>query len=94
MARFKAELKPGRYDPLMSWTAHADHASNVPVVIRHADLDPSRTSVNQRKAPRVKGLLGKIGQFEFGDTGMVYIGNKGTDGYVVVDAVVFVPVKR
>jgi hypothetical protein len=50
-------------------------------------------TVNQRKTPGINGLLGKIGQFEFGETGTVLIGNEDTDGYVIVDAVVFVPVK-
>jgi hypothetical protein len=92
VARFTAELKPGRYDVLMSWTAHTNRASNVPVVVKDADGDKSHT-VNQRKAPDINGLLGKIGQFEFGDTGTVLIGNENTDGYVIVDTVVFVPVK-
>ncbi len=92
VARFTADLKPGRYDVLLSWTTHANRASNVPVVVRDGDGNQWHT-VNQRKTPGIKGLLGKIGEFEFGDTGSVLIGNEKTDGYVIVDAVVFVPVK-
>jgi hypothetical protein len=92
-ARFTARLKPGRYDVLLSWTAHANRASNVPVTIETASGKQVR-SMNQRKPPAIDGLLGKVGQFDFGETGTVTISNKGADGYVVIDAVVFVALKR
>lgn len=74
----------GRYEVSLCWTAHANRATNVPVTIRH-NGGPSQYSVNQRGNG---GRWNTLGRFVFAEgTGSVVISNIGTDGYVVVDAV-------
>ncbi|MHC4876542.1 MAG: FAD-dependent oxidoreductase [Planctomycetota bacterium] len=88
-ARFSAKLKPGRYQVLMSWSANANRASNLPVAIEHASGTATKT-VNQRKPPRLDdGLFESLGTYEFDTSGSVAITCAGTDGHVILDAIVF-----
>ena len=52
--------------------------------------------VNQEQKPKIDGLFRSVGKFRFeaGTSGSVTITNKDTDGYVIVDAVRFVPAGR
>ena len=52
--------------------------------------------VNQRKTPPIDGLWVSLGTFQFekGKGGSVTISNDGADGYVVIDAVQWLPVKE
>jgi hypothetical protein len=51
-------------------------------------------TLNQRRKPAVDDLLEPVGEFRFeaGQAGRVEITNAGTDGFVVIDAVQWVPV--
>jgi hypothetical protein len=92
-ARFQPEIpKTGKYKVSIAYTALANRATNVPVLVHHAGGSETIT-VNQRKKPPVDGLLLPLGifQFEKGKAGFVEIGNKGTDGHVIVDAVQWLP---
>ncbi|MEP3479786.1 MAG: FAD-dependent oxidoreductase [Fuerstiella sp.] len=90
-AEFKATLKPGRYEVRMYWPTNKNRASNVPVTIQHqsgsADL-----VVNQKSRPIQSPDALSLGTFDFGSTGSIIVKCEGTDGYVVLDAVQFVPV--
>jgi hypothetical protein len=61
-------------------------------VIRHA-AGEARVTLDQKKKPAVRELLHAVGtyRFEKGKAGYVEISNAGTDGYVVIDAVQWVP---
>jgi hypothetical protein len=91
-ARFTPDIpKAGRYRVLIAYPANPNRAARVPVTIAHADGETTVT-IDQRKAPEADGLLRPIGayRFEQGRRGHVEIGNKDTDGFVVIDAVQFV----
>jgi hypothetical protein len=92
-ARFEAKLPaPGRYEVRVSYTTNANRATNVPVTITHAAGDAT-VSVNQRQPPPIDGAWQSLGTFTFADTAAVTIGNTGTDGFVIIDAVQFLPAK-
>jgi hypothetical protein len=92
-ARFVPELpKAGHYQVLVAYPPNANRARNVPVKIQHAD-GTGTVTLDQRKAPSVQGIFEPVGMFRFeqGKAGFVEISNAGTEGYVVIDAVQFVP---
>ncbi len=92
-ARFAARgIESGEYDVRISYTAHSNRATNVPVVISHAGGSTS-VRVNQKRRPSVDGVFHSLGRFrvEEGGAAFVEIGNAGTDGYVVIDAVQWLP---
>jgi hypothetical protein len=91
--RFRPKLpKAGRYEVRVAYAAGSNRATNVPVTIHHKGGERT-VRVNQRERPPIDGLFVSLGTFEFdaGDAGSVVIANDGTDAYVVVDAVQFVP---
>jgi hypothetical protein len=64
----------------------------VPVTIVHAG-GTTTVKVNQRTAPPVSEAFVSVGTFTFekGTAGRVTVTNEGVDGYVVIDAVQFLP---
>lgn len=94
-ARFVPALpKAGRYRVLVAYPFNANRAAAVPVTIRHADGE-TKVMLNQKKKPSVRELLEPVGEFRFekGKAGWVEISNAGTTGFVVIDAVQWVPVQ-
>jgi hypothetical protein len=79
--------KPGLYEVALSYTAHANRASNVPVRIRHADGEVV-TEVNQQEAPEAPPFH-TIGRYPFAPEApaAIEIGNAGTAGFVIADGV-------
>lgn len=90
-AMFKASLKPGRYEVRMYWPLNNNRASNVPVTIQHAD-GASHVLVNQKSRPKKSLDALSLGTFNFASTGSIIVSAEGTDGYVVLDAIQFLPV--
>jgi hypothetical protein len=74
---------------------NGNRATNVPVTIHHANGE-AKVLVNQKLKPAVDGIFHVVGTFEFsaGQADWVEIGNAGTDGHVVIDAVQWLPAKR
>jgi hypothetical protein len=91
-ATFQAKLKPGRYDVRIAYVPNGSRASNVPVVIEHAD-GTAPITLNERRPYADGEVDASLGQFRFGEKGTVLITTAGTDSYVVIDAVRFVPVE-
>ena len=90
-ARFETALKPGRYEVRLAYAADDNRASNVPVVVHHA-AGQAEVTVNQKKSPSHDQVFVTLGTFEFGRRpAVVEISNQGTDGFVIIDAVQFVP---
>ncbi|MCO8125165.1 FAD-dependent oxidoreductase [Stieleria sp. TO1_6] len=91
-AVFEKELESGTYEVQIAYPVNSNRATNVPIEIRHAD-GTSRTVVNQRKKPDVEGIFQSLGSYRFdaNQPALVTIRNDGTDGYVVVDVVRFLP---
>jgi hypothetical protein len=84
--------KAGKYEVRISYSPNPNRATNVPVVIHHSG-GSATVKVDQRKAPNVSEAFVSLGTFEFatGKNGKVTISNEGVDGYVVIDAVVWLP---
>ena len=95
-ARFRPELpKDGKYDVRLSYSPNPNRATNVPVTVVHAD-GKTTVKVNQQKAPTIDKLFISLGTFRFekGKEGYVEIGNKDVDGFVIIDAVQWLPAKE
>jgi hypothetical protein len=94
-ARFTPNLpQEGRYTVAIAYPVNANRASNIPIVIRHADGE-TKVTLDEKKKPAIDGLLQPVGTFRFakGKAGYVEISNAGTDGYVVIDAVQWLEAK-
>jgi hypothetical protein len=92
-ATFSAKLTPGNYEVRMSFPTNENRATNIPVTIQHAGGQTTAV-VNQRKAEQVDKLWIGLGTFEFGETGSVIVSNQGTNGYVILDAIQWLPQTR
>jgi hypothetical protein len=92
-ATYTPELpKAGKYEVRLSYSPNPNRATNVPVTVTHAGGTTS-IKVNQQKAPPVSEAFVSVGTFAFdkGTAAKVVIANTGVDGFVVIDAVVFLP---
>jgi hypothetical protein len=47
--------------------------------------------INQKATPPIDNLFVSLGTYDFKESGVVEITTTATDGYVVADAVVFIP---
>jgi hypothetical protein len=92
-ARFVPDLpRAGSYRVGIAYPANSNRATNVPVVIRHAQGETT-VRINQRLKPQGTAPFHALGTFDFaaGKAGWVEIRNTDTDGHVVVDAVQWLP---
>ena len=85
-----APASPGLCRVYLRWTADSNRASNVPVTIRHAKGVTNYT-INQRTMGGRWNVLG-IHSFSGGAGEGLTIKTTGANGYVVVDAVGYLPV--
>jgi hypothetical protein len=93
--RFHPKLpESGHYRVAIAYIPQSNRATNVPIIISHADGSNTLT-INQRETPPEKNLLKPLGVFRFekGNTGFVEISNQDTNGYVIADAIQFLPVE-
>ncbi len=88
-----ADLPTGRYEVRLSYTSHANRATNVAVKVFSAN-ESTTVRVNQRRRPPIDGLWVSLGVFPFEKEGQsfVIVSNDAADGCVIVDAVQFLPV--
>lgn len=92
-ARFEAALpKAGRYEVRFAYTPNKNRATNIPVEIHHVG-GTTRAQINQRPPPPVDGAFVSLGTFEFAadKPAAVVISNAQVDGFVVIDAVQWLP---
>ncbi|MDO4558040.1 MAG: FAD-dependent oxidoreductase, partial [Planctomycetia bacterium] len=85
--------EPGDHEIRLSYPAHPNRATNIPVTVQYGD-ETFSTTVNQRESPSLNGLftsIGKIRNVETPGEVVVTIGTSGTDGYVIVDSVIAIP---
>ncbi len=87
-------LRADRYDIRLAYTPGPNRATAVPVTIR-TSRETRTVTVNQRERPPIDDLFISLGVFDLAaaEPLSVEIGNAGTDGYVVVDAVQLVPAR-
>jgi hypothetical protein len=92
-ARFEVRLpEAGQYEVRLAYTPNANRSTKAAVEIDHAGGKKSLT-VNQRQAPPIDGSFVSLGTFSFSpaEPAVVTVANRNSDGYVVIDAVQFVP---
>jgi hypothetical protein len=87
--RFSPNLVAGNYDVYLRWTASTNRADNVPVDVNYAGGTTTFT-VNQKLNGGTWVLLGNFA-FNIGTAGNVLVRDDGANGYVIADAVQFVP---
>ncbi len=94
-ARFDVKVpKTGNYEVRFAYATAPNRATNVPVTVRHADGEKT-IAVNEKRAPEIEKAFVSLGVFRFtAETGAtVTVATEKTDGYVVADAVQFLPVE-
>jgi len=90
---FTGKLEPGKYEVLLAYTPNANRASNVSVKVLAGEKELGHSTVNQKKRPdRLEGFV-SLGKFQFDTTGTVVVSNEKANGYVISDAVLFLPVE-
>lgn len=91
IAKYKVMLpNPGRYEVRARWPPNPNRATNVPITIRYGDELKTRI-VNQKRIGS-KGFH-SLGEYLLGESAIVEVSNQDADGYVIADAVQFVPVQ-
>ncbi len=82
--------KAGKYEVRLFYPSNMNRASNVLVVVHHAEGE-AKIRVNQKKPADSKGH--RLGEFRFdvGSAGWVEIRNDEANGYVIADAVQWLP---
>src|SRR5207247_3233358 len=91
--RFVPDLpQAGRYEVQIAYVPRGNRARNVPVTV-HAANETRTVLLDESEAPPIDNLFASVGAFEFaaGTNGAVVISNQGTEGFVTIDAVRFVP---
>ncbi len=89
---YSTRLNPGEWEIRLSFPTNRNRATNVPVVLR-CDGRKYEFSVNQRESRKGNSLFTAVGQIRLAGNVTVEISNDGTNGYVIADAVQFVPAK-
>jgi hypothetical protein len=95
-ARFVPALpKAGKYEIRVAYPAFGNRATKVPVVVEQNGVRKPVVHINQTKPGPIDGVWVSLGVFDLdaGETSAVEISNVGADGYVVVDAVQFLPIE-
>ena len=84
---------PGHFTVRLSYTPNPNRATNVPVTISAANRVWTQT-INQKLNPGKDGFISLVtDDFQRGDV-IVRISNDDTDGYVIIDAVQLIKVKK
>ncbi len=92
-ARFETRLqRSGRYEVRLAYSANSNRASRVRVTVHSAEGERIVT-VNQRSKPPIENLFVSLGDFRFtaDQPAPVSVSNHGADGYVIIDAVQWLP---
>ena len=82
----------GKYEVRLAFAGGGGRDAAVPVLIRHAQGE-TLVKVDQSAVPPIDKLFKSLGTFEFaaGEAGSVTISTAGTTGFVLADAVQFIP---
>lgn len=80
--------KAGKYEVRFAYASASNRASNVPIIIEHAD-GQTKVTVNEKLAPQFDKAFTSLGTFRFGPDkpAVITISTEGTDSFVSVDAV-------
>ena len=82
----------GEYEVRVSYCAHANRATNVPVSVT-TDRSKIVKRINQKIPPAIDGLFVSVGNVQVGPEKKIVVSvrNDKTDGHVVVDSVQVLP---
>ncbi|MCA9124475.1 MAG: FAD-dependent oxidoreductase [Planctomycetaceae bacterium] len=90
VAKYEFNLpRPGRFEVRISWPPNPNRATNVPITITYGERQTKSFAFNQKTSGQ--NGFNSLGEFECKETVVVEISNKGTDGYVIADAVQLLP---
>lgn len=92
-ARFETRLpRAGRYDVRLGYSPQENRASHVTVTIQHQNGEQT-VFVNEKLKPPINNLFVSLGVFDFSTDkpAVVTVSNQGADGYVIIDAVQWLP---
>lgn len=90
--RFTPKIdQAGKYEIRLFYTPNPNRATNTAVVIQHAAGEKT-IKVNQKEALKGESLSLGVFELEAGTKNWVEVRNTGANGYVVADAVQFLPV--
>ena len=95
IATFIPELpRSGRYEVRLAYTPHSNRTTAAPVQIRHRE-GVAKVTINQRQTPPIDDRFLSLGTYNFDEDGSarVTVSNAGTEGYVIIDAVQWLPVE-
>jgi hypothetical protein len=83
----------GRYEVRLAYTYGPTRAENAPVTVFGADGERTLL-VDQRLPPPIDGRFISLGEYNFERAGQsfVIVATEGTNGYVIADAVQFLPI--
>jgi hypothetical protein len=93
IARFEATIpKTGKYEVRLAYPPNNNRSSKVQVEV-HGGGSPKVLEVNQREEPPLDGRFLSLGEFDFDKDALsvVIVSNAKSDGYVVIDAVQWLP---
>ena len=84
--------RPGKYEVRVAYAGSNGRDTAVPYTVRHAEGE-TIVKVDQSKVPSIRKTFHSLGVFRFaaGAAGSVLLSTAGTSGYVIADAVQFVP---
>jgi hypothetical protein len=85
--------RDGQYEVRFAYSHSVNRAPDVPVTVFSADGEKT-IRINQQKPPPIDGRFISLGVFrcEVAGQSFVMVANEGTTGYVIADAVQFIPV--
>ncbi|MBI1324285.1 FAD-dependent oxidoreductase [bacterium] len=89
-AVFETKLPAGLFDVRFYYPPNSNRATNVAVNLRHAG-GITKSRLDQQEKP-TDGLYTSLGNYRFDGEAVVTVETRGADGFVVIDAVQFVPV--
>ena len=95
-ARFETKVpQAGRYEVRYAYPPNSNRSSQVKVTVQHAGGSTSKT-IDQRQTPPLEGVFISLGEYEFtpDKTAAVEVTNADANGYVIIDAVQWIPVKE
>ncbi|MCA9049991.1 MAG: DUF1553 domain-containing protein [Planctomycetaceae bacterium] len=86
-------LHSGLFEVRLSYAHGVNRSDSVPITIEHA-AGSADVQLDQTKRPTLEGMFAAVGRFEFADSrpAVVTVNTTGTRGYVIADAVQFVPI--
>jgi hypothetical protein len=82
--------REGRYEVRLFYPGHANRATNALVIV-HAAGGEKALRINQKQRPMGGAVILGVFHFKAGQNGWVEIRDDGADGFVVADAVQFLP---